>query len=360
MRWRPSIHTCLDAGERLKSRNARPTRSVMKRGVYGFASICGLTKIIRPRYAGCGSLLMFHEVQDEVPVGLTGGISPHFLEDLLTWLRAQRWSFVSLSDVLSWQASPPERFVCLTFDDGYRDFLVGALPVLERHGAPFVVYIPTGAITRDLYAWWLGLRELLLRNDVVDIDAMGTRFACSDLAQKIKAYRTISSWIGQDYRRQLTLAPAFVAAGLSLRELNERYYLSECNLKALSRHPLATIGGHTSSHAALSTLELEDARLEIAENRRFLENLVQKPVVDLAYPYGDENACGPREGMLAVSEGFRSAVTTRNGQIWPQHKNSPFALPRIGISMGEPRAVVDGQLSGVRSLLDPRRRIATW
>ena len=331
-----------------------------KRGVYRFAHVSGLTKIVRGHYAGSGSLLMFHEVQDEVPVGLTGGISPRFFEDLLTWLRAQGWTFASLSHVLRWQARPSERFVCLTFDDGYRDFLTGALPILERHGTPFILYIPTAAITRELYAWWLGLRELLLKKDVVDIDAMGVRFTCSDLVHKIKAYWTITSWVRHDYRRQFALEPAFAAAGLSLRDLSERYYLDECELKALSRHQLAIIGGHTSSHAALSTLELDAARSEIAENRRFLENLVQKPVVDLAYPYGDENSCGPREGALAAGEGFRSAVTTRSGQIWPQHKNSPYALPRIGINMNESRAATLGRLSGIRNLLNPGRRVATW
>src|SRR5882762_6566367 len=120
-----------------------------KRGIYRFAYVSGLTKIARSHYAGSGSLLMFHEVQDEVPVGLTGGISPRFFEDFLTWLRAQGWNFVSLGHVLRWQARPFERFVCLTFDDGHRDFLINALPILERHGIPFVLYIPTAAITRD-------------------------------------------------------------------------------------------------------------------------------------------------------------------------------------------------------------------
>jgi peptidoglycan/xylan/chitin deacetylase (PgdA/CDA1 family) len=301
---------------------------------------------------------MFHEVQDEVPIELTGGISPRLFENLLAWLRAEGWTFVSLSYVLSWQARSHERFVCLTFDDGYRDFVVSALPILEQHGIPFILYIPTAAITRDLYAWWLGLRELLLTRDEVDIDPMGARFTCSDLVHKIIAYRTITSWVRQDYRRRFALESVFVSAGLSLRDLNERYYMNECELKAISRHPLATIGGHTSSHAALSKLALDEARSEIVENRRFLESLVQKPVVDLAYPYGDENACGPREATLAADGGFRSAVTTRNGQIWPQHRKSPYALPRIG--MNESRAVIDGQLSGIRGLVNPGRRVVTW
>ena len=336
----------------------QPSANFWRSGVYSFAHASGITKIARVFCAGAASLLMFHEVQDKVPVGLTAGISPRRFEELLPWLKAQGWTFTSLSDVLRWQPRLSERFICLTFDDGYRDFLVSALPILERYRAPFVHYIPTKAVTRDLYAWWLGLRELLLGNDVVDIDAMGMRFNCSNLPKKINAYRTIVSWIRQDYRRKFELEPTFAATSISLRELNERHYMDECEIKSLSRHPLATIAAHTSSHAALSTLSLEEARSEIIDSRRYLENLVQKPVVDLAYPYGDENSCGPREGMLAASAGFRSAVTTRSGQIWPQHKNSPFALPRIGT--GESRAVIDGQLSGFRGLLKPSRRVITW
>jgi peptidoglycan/xylan/chitin deacetylase (PgdA/CDA1 family) len=340
--------------------DAWPGASGWKRNVYRLTHYSGLTKVIRSRYAGSGSLLMFHEVQDDEPAGLTGGVSPQFFGDLLRWLRTQGWKFISLGDVLQWRTQPSERFVCLTFDDGYRDNVANALPILERYGAPFVLYIPTAAVTRELYAWWIGLRVLLLTKDAVDIDAMGARFLCSDLADKIKAYRTITAWIGQDYRRRFSLQPAFAAAGISIRDLNERYYLSERELEALARHPLATIGGHTSTHAALSTLGPDEARTEIAENRSFLENLVQKPVVDFAYPYGDEEACGSREGMLVAGEGFRSAVTTRNGSIWPQHKKWPHALPRVGINMNESCAVVDGRISGVRVLLNPGRRVVVW
>jgi peptidoglycan/xylan/chitin deacetylase (PgdA/CDA1 family) len=45
-----------------------------------------------------------------------------------------------------------------TFDDGYRDNVSMALPILERHNAPFLIYVPTGRPARTLQAWWLGLR----------------------------------------------------------------------------------------------------------------------------------------------------------------------------------------------------------
>jgi len=35
------------------------------------------------------------------------------------------------------------RFVCMTFDDGYRDIVEHAYPLLKDEGVPFAVYVPT-------------------------------------------------------------------------------------------------------------------------------------------------------------------------------------------------------------------------
>ena len=110
--------------------------------------------------------------------------------------------------------------------------------------------------------------------------------------------------------------------------MNDRYFLDEFALQDLARHPLASIGGHATSHAALPTLDETSARTELTDNRNYLENLLQLPVRHLAYPYG---ACGLREAHLANEVGYVSAVTTRHGQLSDNQLNQ-FALPRIGVS----------------------------
>jgi glycosyltransferase involved in cell wall biosynthesis len=50
------------------------------------------------------------------------------------------------------------RYAVLTFDDGYRDNVSMALPIRERHNAPYLMYVPTGGPARTLQAWRLGLR----------------------------------------------------------------------------------------------------------------------------------------------------------------------------------------------------------
>ena len=53
--------------------------------------------------------------------------------------------------------------MCLTFDDGYRDNLHYALPILKKYDAPFAIYIPTSFPDRAGELWWLTLEAVIAR-----------------------------------------------------------------------------------------------------------------------------------------------------------------------------------------------------
>jgi peptidoglycan/xylan/chitin deacetylase (PgdA/CDA1 family) len=249
------------------------------------------------------------------------------------------------------------RYAVLTFDDGYRDNVSMALPILERSNAPFMMYVPTDALTRTMQSWWLGLRELIRSREDITIDAMGVRFHCPDFRSKRAALRKVDQWVHQDYRRAAALAATFQKAGISISALNDQYFLDDCALQDLARHPLASIGGHTTSHAALATLDASSARAELADNRNYLENLLQLPIRHLAYPYGTPGACGLREEQLADESGYLSAVTTRHGQL-SDHQPNQFALPRIGVSSSfDSQTSFAARMSGVQSAV---HRLGVW
>jgi peptidoglycan/xylan/chitin deacetylase (PgdA/CDA1 family) len=307
-------------------------RQHLNTSIFQAARWSGLTTALSRIFAGRAVILMFHEIQQDCRSELMTGTSVDLFEYSLKWLRQKGWEIVSLEVCLERLATDPRprRYAVLTFDDGYRDNVSTALPILERNNAPFIVYVPTGAPTRTLQAWWLGLREIFRSSDTVTIDAMGIRFRCPNFHDKTLALYKVSKWIHKDYRRIAMLGPTFKRAGLSLSALNEAYFLNECELQVLARHPLASIGGHTASHPALASLDPFSARSEMADNRNYLEKLLQLPVRHMAYPYGDSRACGPREEHLAKEVGFSTAVTTRHGQVFDSKQNY-FALPRIPI-----------------------------
>jgi peptidoglycan/xylan/chitin deacetylase (PgdA/CDA1 family) len=300
-------------------------------------------------FAGRAAIIMFHEIQQDFRFELMTGTPVSFFEYSLNWLRQQGWEIVTLVECLERLRKDDRfrRYAVLTFDDGYRDNISVALPVLERYNSPFMLYVPTGAPTRTLQPWWLGLRELFRSRDDVSIDAMNARFHCPDFQTKVSALIRVTQWVHEDYNRAAMLAPTFNDAGLSLSELNDVYFLDEGEIQVLAHHPLASVGGHTTSHAALKTLDDSSARAEMADNRSYLENLLQLSVRHFAYPYGGSEACGPREERLAHDAGFWTAVTTRHGHLDGLQLNE-FALPRIYVGPFDTKFSFEAKMNGLQ------------
>lgn len=87
------------------------------------------------------------------------------------------------------------------------------------------------------------------------------------------------------------------------------------------------VGAHTVSHKKLTQLAPEDARKELEDSKRFLEDLLSHRVVSFAYPKGDHNEAVKN---LVRSVGLKLAVTIQEGLVG----SSPdwLALPRAWIN----------------------------
>lgn len=109
---------------------------------------------------------MYHSVGDcsDDPYRVT--ITPERLAGQLAWLRRRGLRGVSVAELLAARARGGGRdLVGLTFDDGYADFLTGALPVLTAHGCTATLFVLPGRLGGD-NAWDpLGPRKPLLSAD---------------------------------------------------------------------------------------------------------------------------------------------------------------------------------------------------
>lgn len=96
-------------------------------------------------------------------------ISPERFERQLRWL--SRWRrVVPLEETL--HVAPRRRLVAITFDDGYRDNLTVALPLLERFQVPITLFVVAGFLGRDAYLSREELREIS-KHPLVRIGAHG-------------------------------------------------------------------------------------------------------------------------------------------------------------------------------------------
>src|SRR5262245_47071999 len=124
--------------------------------------------------SGVGAILTLHHVRPPRPGAFQPNrlleIAPEFLDRVVTWLRGADIDIVSLDEMHRRLVAQDfsRRFVALTFDDGYRDNLRFAYPILKRHGAPFAIYVPTSFPDRLGELWWLALEAVIANHASVE------------------------------------------------------------------------------------------------------------------------------------------------------------------------------------------------
>ena len=135
---------------------------------FGFFRRTRLHQLAAAVTRGAGAILMFHQVRpwvtrDFAPNRLLE-ITPEFLDAVLTRLKALGFAIVDPDEALTMIAARNEQpFAVLTFDDGYKDTRDFALPILEKHAAPFTMYVASGFAERTARLWWVELEEAIAR-----------------------------------------------------------------------------------------------------------------------------------------------------------------------------------------------------
>jgi peptidoglycan/xylan/chitin deacetylase (PgdA/CDA1 family) len=94
------------------------------------------------------------------------------------------------------------------------------------------------------------------------------------------------------------------------------------------------------------------ARHEMAASAAAIEQKLGVRPTHFSYPVGDPTSAGPREFGIARELGFKTAVTTRPGVLFPEHGGYLTALPRLSLN-GEYQRLryVDVLMSGAATAL---------
>jgi peptidoglycan/xylan/chitin deacetylase (PgdA/CDA1 family) len=330
---------------------------VVKSTIAVTAHVTGLSRVLATRYRGRGMICALHSVVDDgafypdhtlrCPVGK--------LERTLRWLRKQGFEFISLDEAVRRLSMPKTRpFAAFTFDDGFADNLTHALPLMQRFAAPFTVYVTTGMITRHIDAWWFGLAALVRSQAKIVLPGLGRQFECPDAQSKMRTFKAIEAAIHKDFAVLPHVRAAIGEKKIDCSALVDREALTEQQLRILARHPLVTIGGHTTTHTNLAQASAAAVRWEMAENRKFLQAATESSIEHFAYPFGHARACGDREADIARDVGFRTATTTRPGALFAEHAQHLHSLPRMHLADDDTPSTLRCKVDGVYRAIHSR------
>ena len=187
----------------------------------------------------------------------------------------------------------PKKSVLITFDDGYADNYLEALPILEKHTAQALFYIATGTLNTDVEFWWDAIERIVLLSDHKTEEE---KYVLNGLEYNL-------SGLDNTKRFELyeQLLPALRVMNSSLREekINElgRIFNSSQGrashramtfeeLKKMDLSNAAVIGAHTHLHPSLGALTYEEQLKEIETSKNILEQHLNKKITHFSYPFG--------------------------------------------------------------------------
>jgi peptidoglycan/xylan/chitin deacetylase (PgdA/CDA1 family) len=222
---------------------------------------------------------------------------------------------------------------------------------------PFCIYVPTSFPDRLGKLWWLALEAVVAENDSIalSMDGADCRFACGSVKEKRDTYHALYWWLrSRPDEAEIIAAVRDLAAryGVDMAAICDTLCMTWNEVAELAADPAVTIGAHTVNHVILAKASDAVARSELKMGQAVLRAALGAAPRHLAYPFGDRSAVGPREFRLAAELGYVTAVTTRPGVLFADHREHLTALPRISLN-GEyqRRRYADVLISGVGTAL---------
>jgi peptidoglycan/xylan/chitin deacetylase (PgdA/CDA1 family) len=257
------------------------------------------------------------------------------------------------------RGSIPRRAVAVTFDDGYADVLVNAIPELKTHDVPATVFAVSRSLVDQDEFWWDELARVLLGPGelppVVELslDELQARWTLADHAvydeESFNRWRGWEPWTAPPpTSRQSVFLEAWIALqrlpDAELRRAIEeiRHWgspqrqrsahdrtVDAFGLRQLATEHVVDIGAHTVTHSALSALSPGEQRAEIEGSKVAIETAIGQSVRSFAYPYGRRQDYTAETVAFVRDAGYTCACANVHGVA--NVDTDPFQLPRIHV-----------------------------
>jgi peptidoglycan/xylan/chitin deacetylase (PgdA/CDA1 family) len=318
-------------------------------------NFCGVGNLTKSLYSGKGQILILHRVvptllKERIHNHLSLEITPEHLERIFMYFKKRNYDFIDLDALPKWletNVNTKKKFVIFTFDDGYKDNLQFAYPVFKRHSIPFTIYVTCAVPDRRAIIWWYILEDLILKYDKIQYSfSVGSVNAkCKSQRAKEKTFVYIRKLItmldSMNLEKELT--DFFSHFGFDILEKRVEMGLTWDEIAELVKDPIVTIGAHTLNHFNLRNLTDEQSLNEILESKKMLEKKLNINVNHFSYPFGEFQS---REIDFVKQSKFLTATTTENANVFSDHRNYLYTLPRISINALTSDEVLNLQVNG--------------
>ncbi|HEY7497055.1 MAG TPA: polysaccharide deacetylase family protein [Vicinamibacterales bacterium] len=294
-------------------------------------------------------ILMYHRVLTPEELARTGS-HPALVVSRETFARQmallkRRFSVLTVNEFASRleRKVPFENSSCLiTFDDGWQDNVDNALPILERHNLPALVFLPANYVGSRRLFWQEALTHLLRRvvaevrsnparrgafarilepaglEHLLELADADPRTAIIDaIASQKRLTRSSIEDLQQALARELKV---------SLDDLSDvDGFIGWTDVERMAVGGIS-FGGHGVDHLLLTQVSDDDVRREVRGSKQMMQDKFAQTVPTFSYPNGYWTPPIARE---VEDAGYRLAFTTKRGFV--SCSDEPFTVRRLNI-----------------------------
>lgn len=258
-------------------------------------------------------------------------------ERQIKYLKKKKYAFLNLTKLVNKQdtlKNPKHKYVILTFDDGFKDIINYAYPVMKKYKAKGCLYVISDIISKNNLLW-TDYVEVLIRNapnsnfkfifnneeHYYSLNSeTEIQIASNDIKKKL---RSISDIDRLTHLKQFKI-PNKIS---SFKRVPEEYIIATWDdLKLLDKNTLE-IGCHSKTHPNLTSLEtIEEIQRELMESKLSIENKIGYKIFHFCYPAGEFNN---NIIQYVKKYGYITATTTKEG--FNTYNTELFQLRRIQV-----------------------------
>lgn len=335
-------------------------KRALKFGIYALLYWSGLWLVARKITRSKTRILMYHGVvQQDIDVWTQLPIDRFRaqIQYLARWYRPVR--LTEFVDNKKRQNQPLDYSTVVTFDDGLKNNLTQAYPILKDRKVPATIYIAISLIDRPEQfggmIWTDYVRGLIRTTQGNTLDLTGDGLAQYDLSTP-EAKRETESRLARDLKKIDSVAREQLIEKIAT-QLGPRVARAHAipfdgltwdEIRTLDASGIVEFGAHTVNHAILTTVSDQQAEQEMADSQARLEHELKHPIRHFAYPNGTRADFSDRHMTMAARH-FDSAVSTVEGLAAPD--DGLFDLKRINVGNDMSMMEFKLRLSGALELL---------
>ena len=264
------------------------------------------------------AVLMYHRIIDSDYTFWQLNVSPKTFEKHIKYI-SENYKVLRLEEEWSDIVVPDQKYVVITFDDGYVDNYRFALPILEKYQVPATFFVSTDLIDTNEMYWWDELEKIFIVDKYVgEFVFAGIQYKIADLNDRRKVCLTIRNRIKDmsSAERRNSMSELRSVMKVEQSVTSELRCVNTAELIRMAESPYVTIGGHTKSHLSMGKVHsAEVLHSEMEESLEILEKKIGKKIELFAYPFGGaEDWCDTSEQIVAEC-GIKKSVLVKNGNM---------------------------------------------